>query len=221
MDAQKKFDFIFVFGRSETSQPELWDPILVELSKSFLPQPDIISCLGKPDYPISGILDDKVLQAVRNEKVVILTRQDDTLNITFQPVNRLNLVISVHEDFIESTLPDTIVSLFKKIIHIRTPLTARCCFYSLSRAILDKHYASNPRTPQVPGLDWLQYFGSDQLNKQGGNSVMENPYIHAEKIDSGLLVQVGESPFDAYTSDGEALLVKATNAMPPVTQQKG
>ncbi len=216
MDIEEKFDFIFVYGKSDTHEPQLWEPVLTTLGKSFLPQPDTLGGLERPEYRISGMLDERVRRAIRNEKLVLLTRTDGSLEITFQPVNRLNLLVSVKESFIRALPTEEVVGLFEAIVVTRAPLTARCGCYAAERKMLDEYYMANPRTPRVPGLSWLQYFGAAELALQGGEAILRNPYIEAEKLGDGLLVQVGETPFDVRTPEGEALLVQATNAMPPV-----
>ena len=72
------------------------------------------------------------------------------------------------------------------------------------------------RTPRNPFLGWLQYYNHDELKRQGGDAIFENPYIKAERLCGGILIQVGESLEEAYSPEGQELLVKATKAMPPV-----
>ena len=74
------------------------------------------------------------------------------------------------------------------------------------------------RTPNMRCLSWLQYYNHDELRRQGGDAILENPYIKAERLCGGILVQVGESLEEAYSPEGQELLVKATKAMPPVQQ---
>ena len=74
------------------------------------------------------------------------------------------------------------------------------------------------RTFFASGLYWLNFFGPEEEAKQGGKALENNPYAtEIKRLDNGLFIQVGESPFDGYTDTGREQLINATKAMPPAT----
>ncbi|MEL1242842.1 hypothetical protein AAEO56_01100 [Flavobacterium sp. DGU11] len=84
------------------------------------------------------------------------------------------------------------------------------------RHFFRKHYSRHKRTKNFAGLYWLQYYGTEEFKKQGGKAILENPYINAQLIKDGIFIEVGHSPYDFQTPEGEALMINANAAMPPV-----
>jgi len=84
-------------------------------------------------------------------------------------------------------------------------------------SIYDKIYKSKFKELAKPYLGWLQYFNGKMIVERGGFELFEsNSLLKTERIHNGLLIQVGESPYDAFTPEGEKLLVEATRSLPPV-----
>jgi hypothetical protein len=92
-----------------------------------------------------------------------------------------------------------------------------CNFRIVENQIIENNLNGDTRTFYLPALHWLQYLGQEELYRQGGIEAFEsNPLLKTERIHDGLLIQVGESPYDAFTPEGEQLLVEATRSLPPV-----
>jgi hypothetical protein len=62
----------------------------------------------------------------------------------------------------------------------------------------------------------LTFFGDDELERQGGDAVALNPFADCARVGHGVLLQVGASPQEAVTAEGEEALVRATGALPAV-----
>lgn len=120
-------------------------------------------------------------------------------------------IIRVQKMFIE------LVNLFPKIYF------AQCCFVNYYSEF-NRKYMDNSlliRSNYFPFLVWLQYIGSRELAFQGGMTALQtNPLLQTSPLHDGLLVEVGKSPYDIFTDEGEALLVKATFSLPPVQYPK-
>lgn len=86
------------------------------------------------------------------------------------------------------------------------------------KSFFRKHYRGNKRTVNFAGLYWLQYYGADEFKKQGGNAILDNPYIDAQLIKDGIFIEVGKSPYEVHTPEGEELMIQANAAMPPVVE---
>lgn len=84
--------------------------------------------------------------------------------------------------------------------------------------LIEKHFTDDERRTKTL-LNWLQYFGREELEWRGGFPAFElNPHVKTQRIHDGLLVQVGDSPDVFDTPQGEILLVNAINALPLVKQ---
>lgn len=96
---------------------------------------------------------------------------------------------------------------------------AYCSFAAYHSDFNKKHmYESGKmRNNYLRFLVWLQYLSAEELVIQGGISAFElNSLLKTERLNNGLLVEVGESPYDIFTDGGEALLAQATFSLPPV-----
>jgi len=79
-----------------------------------------------------------------------------------------------------------------------------------------KLYKNNRRTIDFQGLYWLQFYGAEEFKKQGGISILGNPYIEASLIKDGIFIQVGENPYSVHTPEGNEQMINANKAMPPI-----
>ncbi|MEL1242843.1 hypothetical protein AAEO56_01105 [Flavobacterium sp. DGU11] len=84
--------------------------------------------------------------------------------------------------------------------------------------LFKRKYKENRRTTDFPGLYWLQYYDAEEFKKQGGNAILDNPYINAQLIKDGIFIEVGHSPYDFQTPEGEVLMINANAAMPPIVR---
>jgi hypothetical protein len=84
--------------------------------------------------------------------------------------------------------------------------------------IKEEYFEWESRTSYFTFFTWLQYFGNREFHRQGGEAIFSNAYIKAMPLGKGVLIEVGTGPFDAYTPEGEELIVKATRALPPVVK---
>jgi hypothetical protein len=107
-------------------------------------------------------------------------------------------------------------SFFKDLIQCNSMCCDAQCGSDISQLWV-KNFSETERRYQKKMLLWLQYFGKEALEACGGFPAFElNPYVETQRIHDGLLVQVGASPAIFKTPEGEALLVNAINALPPL-----
>jgi hypothetical protein len=61
----------------------------------------------------------------------------------------------------------------------------------------------------------LNYFVKGEEEKQGGKALENNQYAaEVKRLNNGLFIQVGDSPFAYYTKKGRQQLINASKAMP-------
>jgi hypothetical protein len=132
----------------------------------------------------------------------------------------LTLVISL--DMLEQWGIPPVRDLFQNLVKLfPDAYIARGGFLSYQGPFYHKQLLSRPdyvfRGAFVPYLIWLQYIGAQELAIQGGRVAFEqNPMMKTRPLHEGLLIEVGESPYDIFTDEGEEWLVKATLSLPPV-----
>ncbi|MEO0040633.1 MAG: hypothetical protein RL329_81 [Bacteroidota bacterium] len=106
-------------------------------------------------------------------------------------------------------------SLFHKLVQLFPNAYAGECSFLWYRS----YFSVTRRSCFVPYLVWRQYLSAKELEIQGGKAAFEsNNLLKTERIHDGLLIEVGESPYDIFTDEGEALLAKATESLPPVVE---
>ena len=216
--------FNFNIRRSKQGQLTIYENILKELSDFFpsitpnflLVNENIVSINGFSDKRIVEVIQQ---QAKKEELPVKIKDTQKGFSILFS-TDTTGFTSSIHTSLLTNHTEKGFVNKFKEFINITKPLYAVCLLYSINIRIHIKHFRWEPRTPASGSLAWLQYFGAEEFLRQGGEDIFDNPYIQAEKIGDGVLIQVGDSPYDAYTPEGEELLVKATKAMPPVVEDE-
>jgi hypothetical protein len=218
-------DSINITLELNNSKENLWNSfknILEILENSIFPKPKKLLIEDKDEISISSYMD--LLIKSETEKITIGSFQIyDRLNEThivfsINYKNKAGCNIKFSNKNIISASPAYLKELFKKLILTTKPIFAEVSFWEHSKNLFKEKYANKERTFFSPGLYWLQYYAAEELRRQGGIEAIEkNPYIKSERIGEGLLVQVGESIYDSLTPEGEALLVKATEAMPPAS----
>lgn len=193
------------------------------LEQSFLPKPSLLEATDMSEKAIDGFLNEKVQKAINRKKfVVMLSNQKLGLKVLVnQKIRRGFTFISayINTNFISQYSVEKYFHLFHDINKHFPSDYAMVHLEEHQKVLIDEVYCST-RTFLSNGLYWLNFFGNDELEKQGGaEAIMANPYItKAERFDNGLFVQVGESPFDCLTPEGEQQLVNATKALPPVKE---
>jgi hypothetical protein len=186
---------------------------------SFLPKPTLLKVTGLKDKKIENYVNGATINALNKKKHAVQFHHD--------PLIASAIIIQLDDEtLINAYIPAADVKLlsinslkeFLKELIIRTnPSFGIVSYETCAEELHEKYYKDSPRTFNSSGLQWLQFFGSDEEKRQGGTAIEQNPYIKTERIANGLLVEVGESPFDACTQAGKDLLVMATKAMPPAT----
>ena len=198
-------------------------PILERLQNSFLPQPSELVATDKPASAISGYLDEAVLKALdRKKHFVELLNQSEKLNVTFaQPPHRSWLGIHIPAAPAMKVSAAEIRNMFVDLIQIPgSPAYGVCRLAAHARALHQAAYAQDRRTFYTSGLYWLNFFGPEEIERQGGAALANNPVAKVEHLTPGILIQVGDDAFQAATLEGENKLKQATAAMPSLTKEE-
>lgn len=188
-------------------------PVLERLEKSFLPRPRTLEVTGLSDRPVKGYLDDAVKKALDRRKYSVVLLGDDFRVGIVQLRNRT----SVGVDFLPGPSAQEIRNLFLDLIRLIKPTYARAHFAGHAQELFEKHYKENERSFYANGLYWLNFFGPEEDARQG-KGLAQNPHARAERLPEGLLMEVGSSPEEAVTPEGERRLLAATAALPPLPQ---
>lgn len=194
--------------------------VLHKISSSFIPRPDKLYLHDGSEYAIEGFLDSKII----NELTFELNGSKNSIKTVFQDESNTMILdpdgtiyIEVSASFINSDIAANLCYMLKEIAVEINPYFMASALQTISSQIYHRHFEWQDRTWHSPSLVWLQYFGTQELKKQGGEAILKNPFIQAEKLATGgAFILVGNNPFDAYKPEGESLLVKATKAMPQV-----
>lgn len=187
-------------------------PIFERLEASFLPKPATLQVPGAREATIAGWLDPKAAKAIDvGKRSVGFVGQGIQASLVL-PANRISMSLF----FRPGPEPVEIRRLFLDLCDIVSPTYARAGLNNKGQELDDTAYAGHPRTFYADGLYWLNFFGPDEEARQGGPSLADNPYALVRRQRNGLLIQVGESGMEMLTPEGEARLVAATRAMPPV-----
>ena len=214
MISQEEFKIALRFGNSPTRKAQVLIDLLDYFQSSFLPKPTELHIADKQSRNIAIFTEDAIVHALQTAAGVELENNDGSLNIIFSPVDSIYTSIRVKETNIKEQSIKNLKMFVLELTQRNNPLFAFADFNKIHDHIYEKHF-EDTEYEDVPLLKWLNYFGKEEFAKRGGEALYDNPYIKVEKMGEGVLVQIGESPYDAYTPEGEALLVKATKAMPP------
>jgi hypothetical protein len=209
-------------------------PALKRLEMMSLPKPTTLEFLGKSKSrmrkkTIQSYLDPQVLAVLEPNGLVgtQIEIYDQTaafrVSISQQGLSDFFL-ISIHSPLLESLETAFLKKLFVDLLYL-FPKThfAHCHFVHYMSNFNRKYMDTSPvvRNNYLKFLVWLQYLSKEELWIQGGQFAFEeNPLLKTERLQEGLLVQVGENPYDIFTEDGEAMLVKATFSLPPLQDSK-
>lgn len=189
-----------------------------------LPVPSQIIQADKSAIKISGYSDSKIVDAVRSEferrqLPLVLNDPSSEYSVSLSTgIKDFNLIISLPGEEARSPIIGQAERIFRALCSVLTPEVG-CCYLSDARwEIRQKYFEWEIRTTHFSFFGWLNYFNAKEFARQGGEVIFQNAYIKAERLSEGVLIQVGESPFDAHTPEGEELIVKATRALPPVVK---
>ncbi|MEO1053734.1 MAG: hypothetical protein AAFX87_24065, partial [Bacteroidota bacterium] len=127
------------------------------------------------------------------------------VNIDFQPVYLLDLM----------ELPE-IVFFFKQGIQALKEVDyAYVSGIRLRQLTIDTYrdFDFSNRGSLFTGFTWLLYLNNEEVEKNGGDALLTIPHLtNVERLPDGVLFQVGESPLDVFTPEGEQQLYLATKA---------
>jgi hypothetical protein len=196
-------------------------PVLERLQNSFLPQPIELVATDKPGITIKGYLDEAALKALdRKKHFVEFINNTEKLNVTVaQPPNRSWIGIHIPATLAVKVPADEIRKLFVDLIQLlRSPSYGVCHLAAHGRALHQAAYAQARRTFYTSGLYWLNFFGPDEIERQGGPALANNPVAKVEQLPQGIVIQVGDDPIYAASPDGENRLKQATEAMPSLAK---
>jgi len=198
-------------------------PVLERLHRSFLPRPNELAVPEKPARAINGYLDEAVLKALdRKKHSVELINESDKVTVRLvQAPDRSYLGIQIPAPFAMKVPADEIRTLFVDVSAIlKRPTYGVCRLGAHARALHQAAYAQARRTFYTSGLYWLNFFGPDEIERQGGPNLANNPVAKVEQLPQGILIQVGDDPFQAATPEGEEKLKAATAAMPSLQKEE-
>ena len=200
-----------------------FQPVLERLHDSFLPRPNELVVPDKPAGAINSYLDGAVLKALdRKKHSVELINDLEKLTVRLvQAPDRSYLGIQIPATLAMKVSADEIRTLFVDLIQIlKRPTYGVCRFGARARALHQAAYAQARRTFYTSGLYWLNFFGPDEIERQGGPDLANNPVAKVEQLPQGILIQVGDDPFQAATPEGEEKLKQATAAMPSLQKEE-
>ncbi len=204
---------IFFNTKEEFSGSDL--TFILSLCEKLFPAPKtayITQAKDVKEIPIVSYLDENVLKAFDRNKYGIgyeSEYENPSIRITKQEGKGFISIPLIKED--EYHLTKKMVLELIENLDLKELSVSPVNFRSFNR-----RYRKNQRTADFPGLYWLQYYGAEEFKRQGGKAILDNPYIEAQLIKDGVFIQVGDSPYDVHTTEGEERMIKANAAMPPV-----
>jgi hypothetical protein len=191
---------------------------IFELCEELLPSPNEASIMlakSTREEKVNSYLDENVLKAFNVSKYGVEFRIDYSRTYPSVSISKPRCLISIpliKKD--EYILAKEIALRLVENLNLKKLEVSPVDFRSFHRK-----YRKNQRTIDFPGLYWLQYYGDEEFKKQGGKAILDNPYIEAQLIKDGIFIEVGKSPYDVHTPEGEELMIKANQAMPPVVEE--
>ncbi len=188
----------------------LW-PVLQRLENSFLARPGALEVTGLSDRPIKSYVDDAVKKALdRRKHSVDLLGDGVRVGVT-----QMRSRTAIGVEFPSGPPASEIRRLFLDLIAAIKPTYARAHLSGHAQELFEKYYKQKDRSFYANGLYWLNFFGCDEEVRQG-RGLDQNPHAHVERLPHGLLIEVGSSPQEAATPEGERRLLAATAALPPM-----
>lgn len=172
----------------------------------------ITQAKGVKELSVNSYLDKEVLNAfARNKYGIEYESESDKPNVRITVSTGKGLISIPLDKGDEYKSVKEIALNLSEILNLKKLEVAPVNFRSF-----DRKYEKEKRTIDFPGLYWLQFYDAGEFKKQGGKAILDNPYIEAQLIKDGIFIEVGKSPYDVHTPEGEALMNNANAAMPPV-----
>lgn len=195
------------------------------LSATALPSPSMIEFVDQDKKIISGFLDPGIPAYVEhivknNKQGFSLINAEEDFVVSISPFSReyvllLRIPVSPQEQEKITALRE----LFHKVSSFLQPDIGRCYLAHANLNIRQKHFEWESRTGYFTFFGWLTYFGKRELYRQGGKEILLSlPHSVTAPVGEGVLIEIGNDPFDANTPEGEELIVRATRALPPVVK---
>jgi hypothetical protein len=197
--------------RAHPPTPTGFDAAVLErLARSPLPGPATVEAGGR-ERPVRGWSDPKLAEVLgRGRRATILTAPG-------LRADRLTGDELIWSFFCRQRDADAVRGLFVDLCRIVGADYGRAHLSAEGIRLNEEHYARHERTFHMGGLYWLNWFGPEEAERQGGlAAVRANPYARTEVFGKSLLVEVGAGPLDARTAAGRQRLLDATAALPPV-----
>ena len=223
------FSFYTVFDSSELMIKTLQKSL--ELFRlNFLLEPKTAIFSGKNNvHHIKGF-DDSIITSC-NYLGLYLRSENEEYKIStnyYEGVKyELNLGFVFYTSFIQDCLSnEKIITFFKQQIVLLTQLnSANVHDVRSSGGLVYELYESFDFTgnnSDFTGFRWLNYLSPEEMALNGGKALYDLPYLtKAEQLGEGIFIQVGETPNDARTEEGQQQLFKATEAWWEMMQKKG
>lgn len=190
----------------------------------FIPAPGFVTFDNETgtNYPVTAFSGEEVFAYLGKKKendLRLLTFGNNTINDYSLHISSdyNNSILSIHlPELYRFDLPG-FEKQFLVLCHMMKAGYGTAGLLNHNKRMYDLYYSGAPRTSKISGLKWLQYLGPDEAEKQGGaEALLQNPYAVTEQLGEGVLIRVGDTPWYCATPEGEAQLLKATAAMPPV-----
>jgi len=199
------------------SGAERFAPLLSSVAALSLPAPTSVTPPGRKAQRIRSWEDPAVLLALDAGAGVTDVRDADgrARLLLGQSPEHGTLRLEIGGGVAAALDAATLRTFLEAAVVALRAVYAQCHLDVRSRVLHRTHYAGAPRTFYASGLFWLTFFGDDELERQGGDAVVLNPFAACAQVGHGVLLQVGQSPQVAVTAEGEQALVRATRALPP------
>jgi hypothetical protein len=214
-----KLSFSFDIEGKHFRGAEKFLPVLECFQNSFLPKPNRIEITDMKGKNVSSYVDKEIIKALDRKKydVYVCIDEIETEIMLIHGRDDSGIGFSLTEDYLKKIDTKLIIDLFISISRLVKVTFSFCHITGNLRTISDKYPQLYDRSFYCPGLRWLNFFGPEEEERQGGKAIEQNPYAtRIERFPEGLFIQVGNTPFDCLTPEGELQLVNATKAMPPL-----
>jgi hypothetical protein len=170
-------------------------------------------------------LDVKIISNYQKELAIYLKQKEEVklsttieglaVTISFENNQTLHAVFSFYLNNGISTS-----NLFQETLS-NTLLTTCHDIYSAPK-LMSSTYKPFHDFEEFDGFYWLNYFSPEKMQELGGKALFDLPYAtKIEEMNGGILIQIGESPEEAMTPEGEERLFKATEWVHQLIQSQG
>ncbi len=202
----------FFFGRSRERHAQLLGKVVEQIDKSFCPKPTLMSSPDRVPRSIDGFRDPRLKQRLEKAKLVEL--EGPMFTLVLMTERRIAAGLFLRKSFLQGVDPHDIQSLFAAIVDIQQPFVAYCDFTEVEASLAAERGYMQSNTVYDIGLLWLKFFGPKITGYLGREALLDNPHGVAKRVGDGVLIQVGQSPWEGLTKAGKSRLLQATLAMP-------